>query len=190
MSVSVDPRVARTHAVVLEAAASLLAEDGFERVTIDAIAERSGVARSTIYRNWPDRATMLVEAFETMCEFVPVHPTRAIWPTDLRGVAQVLAGGLSNEAWGRSLPSLIGAASHDPELREAQLAFNLRRRAAVEEVVQRAVARGEVSPHADIELAIIRFASSFFFAHLLTDLELNDDYIERVVAATVAELSG
>ncbi|HUW03212.1 MAG TPA: TetR/AcrR family transcriptional regulator [Acidimicrobiales bacterium] len=188
MSLTVDPRVERTRAVVLEAAAELLATDGFERVTIDAIAERSGVARSTIYRNWPDRPHLLIEAFETLCEVID-PPDSGDLSADLRGVGEVLARGLSSEAWGRSLPSLIGAASQDDELRAAQLAFNAQRRATVEAVVVRAADRGEVDPDADIELAILRFASSFFFTRLFTDLELDDDFINRVVAATVAELT-
>lgn len=188
MSVTVDPRIERTRSVVLEAAAELLATDGFERVTIDAIAERSGVARSTIYRNWPDRPQLLIEAFDTLCEVLD-PPDSGDLATDLRAVGHVLAHGLSHEAWGKSLPSLIGAASQDDELRAAQLEFNAQRRAVVEQVVRRAIDRGEVDQAVDVQLAIIRFVAPFFFARLLTDLDVDDAFVDRVVTATVAELT-
>lgn len=104
----VDPRIERTQALVVEAAAELLAERGFERITIDGIAERSGVARSTIYRHWPDRADLLGRAFGVVCsvEWTDDHGTLA---ADLRHKATMLADGLTNQAWGRMLPSLVGA---------------------------------------------------------------------------------
>lgn len=57
-----DPRIERTRKVVLEAAAELIAECGLGRTTIEAVAERSGVARSTIYRHWPNRSDLLHES--------------------------------------------------------------------------------------------------------------------------------
>jgi len=57
-----DPRVERTRKVVLEAAAELIGECGFGRTSVEAISERSGVARSTIYRHWPERDALLFES--------------------------------------------------------------------------------------------------------------------------------
>lgn len=185
---TVDPRVERTRAVVVDATSELLCEEGFERITIDSIAERSGVARSTIYRNWPDRQELLVQGFEALCSF-PDNPDAGTLESDLRAFAGHLVHGLSSESWGRVLPSLIGAAEHDPELKAASREFNRGRRDVVLAIVQRAVERGEVDPERDIELAVIRFASSFFFTHLFTDIPLDDDLVQRVVAATVAELT-
>lgn len=187
MSTTMDPRVERTRRVVLEATAELLAEEGFERITIDGIAERSGVARSTIYRNWPDRAQLLIDAFSVLCDFEPTADTGSL-EGDLRSVGQGLAAGLTGEAWGRTLPSLIGAAAHDEELRDAQRTFNAQRRTLVRAVVQRAVDRGEVADGADVDLAITRFAATFFFTRLFTQEPIDDAFVDRVVTVTVAEL--
>lgn len=187
MTATVDPRVERTRSVVLRAAADLLAEEGFEQITIDGIAERSGVARSTIYRNWPDRARLLIEAFEVVCDFPPPPDTGSL-ASDLGAFARLLADGLANADWGRSLPSLIGAAAHDPELHRAMLAFNAERRAHVEAVVRRAVERGEVPRGTEIELPIIRFAAAFFFARLMTDRPLDEAYADEIVRRTLVEL--
>ncbi|NND84469.1 MAG: helix-turn-helix transcriptional regulator, partial [Acidimicrobiia bacterium] len=62
----VDPRIERTKDVVLRAAFAVIGEVGFGGATIDAIAQKSGVARSTIYRHWPDRADLLIESMSRM----------------------------------------------------------------------------------------------------------------------------
>ena len=66
-----DPRIERTHRVVLDAAIEVIAEHGFAGTTIDAIASRSGVARSTIYRNWNGRTELMLEAVRARVGPVP-----------------------------------------------------------------------------------------------------------------------
>ena len=60
----VDPRLAQTQRLVKEATLDLIAEIGFEGTTVELIAERSGVSRTTIYRHWPDPSRLLLEAFD------------------------------------------------------------------------------------------------------------------------------
>lgn len=186
--VAVDPRIERTHQVVLAAAVELLADQGFERVTIDGLAERSGVARSTIYRNWPDRAQLLAEAFAAMC---PVHGAVDLGSleADLRAVGTGLAQGLAREGWGLALPSLIAAADHDPDLRTAYVTFTGGRRAALRETLARAQERGEVGRHVDLDQAATRFAAPFFYARLISREPLDDAFVEAQVADAVATMA-
>ena len=58
-----DPRVSRTRAAVVQSAADLLIERGVAAVTIEAVVQRSGVTRSTIYRHWPTRGDIVAAAF-------------------------------------------------------------------------------------------------------------------------------
>ena len=60
---AVDPRIERSRCAVLEATVALLAESGYGAVTIEAVAARSGVAKSTIYRHWPGRVELIHDAF-------------------------------------------------------------------------------------------------------------------------------
>ena len=108
----IDPRIAHTRAVVLDATAALLAEEGFAGLTVEAIAERSGVARSTIYRNWPDRTDLLIAGFDQLCSFSEVPDLGSI-EAELRIVATDLCENLQSAAWARALPSLVGAAHHN-----------------------------------------------------------------------------
>ena len=186
---SLDPRVERTRAVVLEATAALLADDGFERITIEAIAERSAVARSTIYRNWPTTADLLVEAFVVLADKQPA-PDLGSLRADLEALGRELAGGLSSAAWGRALPSLISGAAHDPELARAQQTFTRARRAETAEVFRRAAARGEIGPLADPGEAAEAFAAVFFFRALITREPLDDAFVARHVDRIVAAVTG
>lgn len=186
---ALDPRTERTRTAVLDATAALLCEEGFERITIDSIAARSDVARSTIYRNWPDRQSLLIQGFEALCAF-PDVPDSGSLRQDLDALADHLSHGLTQEAWGRVLPSLIGAAQHDPDLEIAAQRFKKGRREAAVAVVRRAVDRGDVDPDRNIELIMIRFAASFFFTHLFTDIPLDEAFVRQVVSLTMTELTG
>ena len=178
---SVDPRVLRTHEGVVAATVALLVECGFERITIEAIAERSGVARSTIYRNWDTRADLLVAAFEQMCAFREI-PDLGSLDAELRIVAEDLANGLTREQWGVILPSLVGASFCDPELAEAQRRFADHRRVMVAEVFTRAITRGEIDGRHEPGHLAEQFAAGFFFRHLMAQRPIDGPFIDRQLA--------
>lgn len=177
---ALDPRVARTREVVLATAAELLVAEGFERITIEAIAEGSGVARSTIYRNWTTRTELLVDAFAQLISFADI-PDLGSLDAELQLLGRELVAGLTAADWGRALPSLIGASAHDPELVEAQREFSERRRIIVAAVFDRAIARGELGDHADSMDLAEAFAAPFFFRRLLAHLPMDDALVERQI---------
>lgn len=185
----IDPRVERTRSVVLAATAELLAADGFERITVEAIAEASGVARSTIYRNWPSIADLLVEAFAVLIDKQPA-PDLGSLRQDLEALGRELASGLSTAAWGRALPSLISGAAHDPELARAQQAFSRARRIEIGDVFRRAAARGEIAELADPGEAAEGFAAPFFFRALLSGEPLDHAFVHRHVDRVIASVAG
>ena len=186
--VGLDPRKVRTRELVLTATAELLVEQGFERVTIEAIAERTGIARSTIYRNWPNRAELFIEAFDRMCVF-PDIPDLGSMVEELELLASELVDGLTNTEWGRALPSLIGAAAHDEELAAAFQGFSNRRRALVAQVFERAAGRGEITGSYSPQALAAAFASGFFYHHLMVRRPLGKAYITHQVnlVMTLAE---
>lgn len=185
----VDPRVLRTREVVVDATAALLTEVGFERICIDTIAERSGVARSTIYRNWPQRTALLLDAFGRFCAkgTEPIvssgHLGEDLWALGRRLVSQ-----LGDDDWGRTVPSLMSAATHDPELAEAMADFSAQKRKEAVALLSQAVERGEISRAERVESALERFVSPFFFRRLLTRLPLDDAFLESQVDAFLREL--
>lgn len=182
-----DPRTARTRDIVLSATKDQLVEEGFERVSIDAIATQCGVARSTIYRNWTNRAQLLIEAFEELLE----QPEIVDEPLEdaLRRQARFLVDGLTISRWGRVIPSLIGAAAHDEELGNALRDFSDRRRRGLTALVDIAVARGELTERSykRAPLASQRFAAAFFFAVLVTREPISEDFVESQIQLTLKE---
>lgn len=187
---TIDPRVARTREVVLAATIAELTAVGFERVSIDAIAERSGVARSTIYRNWPDRTALLAEAFRGIGGEGPGHlPPGDDLADDLAALGHYLVEKLNSEDWIRVVPSLIGAAGVDPDLREEMAHFSSQRRQEATAMIARAVDRGEIDPPPQPDLVMERFVGPFFFRALMSKQPLNDEFIAAQVAATLRDLS-
>lgn len=183
-----DPRVVRTREHVLAATAALLAEHGFERTTIDAVAERSGVARSTIYRHWPERGHLLVDAFASASPRLVDVDTGSL-AGDLRAVARLLRDHLGASPMSAALPSLFGAARHDPTLRDAARRFSRERRTQLRALLERARERGEIGPGHDLDLAVVRFVGPFFYRALLADEPVTEAFAAAVVRATLTELS-
>jgi len=137
------PRSEQARRAILAAAMELLRSEGYSAVTIDAVAKRAGVARTTIYRWWPSSAALvvdvLVEILATDVAPVPVgrDPLRAI-RLEMRRTAAVSA-----KLPGRLLRSLLGEAENDPRIRTAileRLAYP--RREATARAISEAQARG------------------------------------------------
>lgn len=188
MSTELDPRVARTREVVLAATVELLTECGFERIGIDAIAERSGVARSTIYRNWPDRALLLAEAFRHLHRHETPLASSGNLRADLEALAGMLVAKLTSDDWARTVPSLIGAAIHDDSMKSLACAFSQERRRDATAVVALGVERGEITRPDQIGSALERFVAPFFVRRLLLHEPLDDAFVHAQVAATLEQL--
>ena len=148
-------RSSRAHQAVLDAALELFGETGYQRMTVDAIASRAGVSKATIYRWWPGRAAVLLEAFLTEVEDDLGFPDSGSVRQDLVEQLHALAHVLGGTRLGRMAISLLGEAQHDAELAVAFRAGWLTpRRAVGRAVLTRAVERGALRPDLDLELAL------------------------------------
>lgn len=179
-----DPRIARTREVVLQAAADVLLDVGCERLTIDEIAEKSGVARSTIYRNWGDRSTLIVDVVDCIAA-MPEPPDTGSLKGDLETLATRLATNLSEGTLGQILPSIMGAARGDPDLMARLNTMADARFDLTKAVFERAVVRGDIK-HTDLAGRAERFISPFFTRHLLHGWPLDEDFQARQIAAAIA----
>ncbi|MFT7647016.1 MAG: AcrR family transcriptional regulator [Candidatus Poriferisodalaceae bacterium] len=179
-----DPRVNRTRDAVLKATAAILLEVGCEQLTIEAVAERSGVARSTIYRNWGERSALLIEAIEQLAD-LPDPPDSGCLADDLASLGARLAEHLTSEPFGDLLPSLVSAGSADPGLQQRLRAMADRRFAMVKTVFERGVLRGEI-PAADLDARVEHFIAPFFTRHLLHGWPLDETFRTRQVRAALA----
>ncbi len=192
----VDPRIARTREVVLAATMWELAEVGFERVSIDAVAERSGVARSTIYRNWDARSTLLAVAFRRLHACGPKRPAPGATLTqDLERLGRMLIERLGSDEWSRTVPSLISAAVHDPPMRALLATFSDERAEEAGQILRRALAREEIALPDDLDGRALdevleRFVAPFFFRRLVSQRPLDEAFLRAQVEAAVADSTG
>ncbi len=184
---SSDPRVARSRERVLESAIDLLAERGFEGASIEAISEQSGVAKTTIYRHWVDKAALVLDVIESLAR-EPVDPDTGSLANDLSALAGGLAHGLQSGPWAAMLPSLVDAAERDPEVARMNREFNETRHAVVKSIVTRARSRGEIRDEVSDKDIIELVAGPVFYRRLVTGEPTSAHHASHI-AALVAELA-
>jgi len=154
--------------VILEAAVDELAERGYGGVTIESVAARAGVGKSTIYRHWPDKLALIADAFETFhVQMVPDLADRSARESVellLRHVAEVVV----DSTFSRCIPALIEGADRDPRVREFHHAYSAERRQALIDLVARGVEQGEFRLGLDPELATAALLGVIFYRRLMT----------------------
>jgi len=182
-----DPRVARSKELILDAASELIGEGGAAGFSIDAVARRAGVARTTIYRHWPDTSGLLFDAFDHGAEETPVPDTGSM-RDDLVEIYTHLSQKLPNSCFGRMLPVLLDAAFRDPALAPLHEKFISERRRPARLVVRRGIERGELRDDVDVERLLDRIAGPVFYRFLVVQQPYRRSDIERLVDDTLAAL--
>lgn len=178
-----DPRVARSRDSVLNATRELLAEVGFAGLSIDAIARRSGVARTTIYRHWDTLADLIVEAGSSVGCYEPPEAT-ADPIGDLRTILGGIRDALAGE-WGDVLPSLVDAAARDRHLRSLVNARVRERRGPTIRAVERLVEAGDLPIGTDAEAVADRLVAPLFYRHLISQRRTTDAYLNELLEETL-----
>ena len=139
----VDVRVRHSKELVMSTTYELLSEEGLAGVTVDAVARRSGVAKTTIYRHWPSREALLLDACAQMGPHFDI-PDTGSFPNDLRTLAQRVVDQLLAGPYAAILLSLMDAAERNPDLAALLAAAQTKLLEAVRTVSERARVRGEL----------------------------------------------
>lgn len=160
----------------------VLEQQGLNGLTIEGVADRAGVGKATIYRWWPTRVALVLEAMEQLPE-LPA-PDEGDFAADLRALLGELTDLLVSTPLGGVLAHLGSDASgRDPEVRD----YLQRRMAGGIEVIERAIARGELPVGGDPEmllfLAVGPVINRVFFGP-----PPDDEYLDLVVAMVSAGL--
>jgi len=163
-----DPRVTRTRSVVLDAAATLLAERGYAAFTMNALVERTGVSRTTMYKYWPSRTGLIAATIGAMATD-PAAPDTGDVRDDLIALAMDSLDAYTGPRWS-GLASVQEAAVHDPELRASLQAAVSTRFSAPRAVLERAISRGQLRAEIDVDTAITILIGAVFFRLRSADL--------------------
>ena len=160
------PRCEETRSAILRAAHELLEAGGLGAFTIEAVAERSGAAKTTIYRWWPNKGALAMESLLGVADTLSPFPETKSARADLRVHLHLYAQALRGRA-GKLLTGIVAEAQKDPATRDAFVTrYMAPRRQAARQLMERGMARGEFRPGLDIE-GICDALYGFFYLRLL-----------------------
>jgi AcrR family transcriptional regulator len=148
------PRSAQADRAILEAALDLFGEVGFEGLTIEGIAERAGVGKTTIYRRWPSKEELVSAAVGALSAELAVPDTGSV-REDLIDLVRVVVRFITSEPAGRVLPRMASEMAAGSSMGKAYVAMVIGpRRELVAEALRRGIERGELRRDLDLDLTI------------------------------------
>ncbi len=174
-----DPRVERSRTVILSAALDLLGEAGYGGLTIEAVAARAGVGKSTVYRHWSGKAELVEDAIRTLKAGVTV-PIGGSVRERLVDVLRQMAQNMAASTWSSCLPAIIDAAERDPEVLDIQRRLSHERRQLLVELLTEGRATGEV-PDVDLTLLAECLVGPILVRRLLLHETFDPDAVPTLV---------
>ena len=172
---------------ILKAALTLVLRDGFRAVSMDAIAAEAGVGKTTIYRRWPNKAAVVMDAF--LADIGPQIPYPAAENAreQIRLQMRSLAH-LFNGRAGKLLRVLLGEIQFDPEL---EVAFRERwvipRRATAREMLVAGIRSGELAPYTDPDALMDALYAGIYYTLLIGNATLDDAFADARWATLFGE---
>ncbi len=178
-----DSRVGRSRVAVLSAAVDLLVQGGASAVTVEAVVQRSGVARSTIYRHWPRRIDLVADTFRTLIPPLPAVPAAGDLRARLQTVLRGLAAQINEERYAALVPAVLDSATRDPELAEFRDVFARSQRAPLDAVLRASTATGELPADLDSDGAIAALVGPLLFRRVVLAQRVDADYADQLIDA-------
>ncbi|MFF8865363.1 MULTISPECIES: TetR/AcrR family transcriptional regulator [unclassified Streptomyces] len=172
---------------ILAATLEQLEERGYSRMTIEQVAVSAKVGKATLYRSWPNKAALVLDAVRSRLKEVPTAETGDTRDELLSVAKQALASFFGSVQVQAILPALVADMSQNPDLRE-QLREEViePRRARSRTVLQRAMDRGDLPEDTDVSLALEMWAGAMMFRSVFYGDGYDDATLARMVDATLA----
>lgn len=182
------PRDEAARQRILHAALHLMDETTFDQVTVEAIAERAGASKATVYRWWPNKAAVVIEAFrEAVAPQLPLRDTGSLrrdLASQVRNFARVLAG-----PGGRMLRSFIVAARSDPDVAQAfRSIWSDPRRREAREMLRQKQATGQLRRDADLDLVLDSLYGPLYYRYLVKNELPSTKYAEALADLVIQGL--
>lgn len=169
-------------ASITEAVLAELAEVGYARLSMEAVARRAGVGKSALYRRWPGKGAMAAAAIGELGVPAAPRPDTGSLRGDIRVIVESMVAWLSHPQIGRILPDVIAEAVREPALDTAlREHVGNPRRDAVRVVLDRAADRGELAVPA--ELALDLLAAPVYWRMIVRRGEHGAEYLDELTEA-------
>lgn len=180
-----DPRVIRSRASVLAAALELMNEKGIAGTTIEAVAGRSGVAKTTIYRQWADAPALVLATLDDLLQ-PPADPDLGTLRADLLLLVGGLAQALVASPAAGIMAGLMDAAERDPAFAALHAREAERRHGVVLAVIERGIRRGELPAGTDPHDVLDLLTGPIFYRRYTGRARLDAPFAARVVSRVLA----
>ncbi len=176
------PRSESCHTKILEATVRLMEENLYDGLTIEGVADRAGVSKQTIYKWWPTKSRLAMEACLSRSQRDIVDPDTGCAEDDLCEFLTRTCRALGTGRWGFAVASVIGAAQANSQVaREFREDFIEKRRAVGARLLERGVARGEVRANLDIPLTLDLMYGPVWYRLLLRNAPLDAAFARGIV---------
>jgi AcrR family transcriptional regulator len=177
------PRSAKAHAAILQVAAALLLEHGLDAVSMDAVAARAGVSKATIYRWWPTKETLALDALHTeWTAAAPVPRDTGSLRGDLIELLSPWAHLVTAQPYARVIAALLAETRSNPEFAaEYQCRVIEPRRDQAREILGRAIERGEITAGLDLEVALDLLYGPLYLRLLQGHAPLDGDFVRAAI---------
>lgn len=182
-----DPRRAKSRARVLSTSADVLREEGLAGLTIEAVAARSGVAKTTIYRQFDDREALHVATLEMVGCPVEMSSTDDLI-ADVTGYCQGLAAKLRDGEFGGLLSTAVDGSERSPSLSATMREVAAGRRRALHQRLKAAIAAGELPDDTDLEVLTSHLVGPIFYRRFFSREPISPAFVARSVAAALRPL--
>jgi len=176
------PRSAQSHQAILQATLELLADVGFEAMSIEAIAARARVGKTTIYRRYSGKEELVADAIESIREEVLIPDTGNLW-SDIDALIENAAQITLTPLGRQSVAMIIGSASSNPGFAQIYWEKYLQpRRQSFAIVIERAKARNEVPTDLDAGLIFDAMSGIMLYALIFPPTESWTAYVRRALS--------
>jgi AcrR family transcriptional regulator len=177
------PRSAIADQAIRDAAVELFAERGFEGFSVEDVADLAGVSKATVYRRYPSKVDLVVEAGSCLATDAITFPDTGNLRDDVRGLARSLVDAFENTPAGRVMPVMTFERRRYPELDQGYRRFLSDRKTRTRQVLRRAVERGELPSDTDVGVMSSMLVGPIFHRLLITQEPLNDAFVDALVEA-------
>ena len=178
-------------AAIRNAVMNELAEVGYGRLSIEAVARRAGVGKTAIYRRWNNKLEMVLEIVSDVAGRSVPLPDTGSFAGDLQLLMMIVSKALQHRIASQIIPDLMAEASRNPQIAATlQQALRVHQHSVGDKLVGQAVARGELPPEADPEVAVDLILGPLYWRLAVARTSISDDYLEKLTNAVMAALRG
>jgi AcrR family transcriptional regulator len=179
-----DSRVRRSRDAVLATTFELLTESGLSGLSVDEVSRRSGVAKTTIYRHWPTRSALVVDACTRIIAEQQTPDTGSL-RGDVTAIMTEIGELLWTARWSSVLPSIVDAAERDPDFAEIHSGIQAAHAGPLRAVLEKAVVKGGLPKRSDVSAMVAALLGPLFYRRWFARQPIDARFVKTIIAYVI-----